>query len=363
MLILYLPILLTLTVYSFVLVDLNLTLINSPLWEVFRKNIIQIGYYQRNLSALIYILLVLSLFLLHKYAKKNHKKIKVIKLAVIISGILFFSYPFLSHDIFNYMFDAKILTFYHRNPYITTALSFPSDPWVRFMHWVHRPYPYGPTFLPLTLIPSFFSFGKFIFSFFLFKAFFICFYITTVYVLNKLNSRWAVSFATHPLVLIEGLVNSHNDLTAISLAFIGAYFIFKEKKVWGRIFFLISSGIKYTTLPFVLLSTEKKSRINLIVSRLLAIILVYLSFFQEIQPWYFLTLLVLIPFYEDAINRMEIFFAGLLFSYYPYIAYGEWTQASNITMKHIIILVFLVLCLLYNISYGWISSRKTLRKA
>ncbi|MFS8160257.1 MAG: hypothetical protein ACMG6E_08635, partial [Candidatus Roizmanbacteria bacterium] len=96
-------------------------------------------------------------------------------------------YPLLSKDFFNYLFDAKILTFYHQNPYLHKALDYPLDPWLRFMNWTHRVYPYGPAFLPITLIPSFLSFGKLIINFALFKALFALAYIHSTYLLTKMD--------------------------------------------------------------------------------------------------------------------------------------------------------------------------------
>ncbi len=349
---------LLMTVYSYVLVDLNFTLFNSPWWESFRSYVIQIGYYQRNLSAIIYSFFVLIFFGLYFWAIKREKKINVMHLALLIGSIFLFSYPLLSHDFFNYLFDAKIVTFYHQNPYLHAALNFPNDPWLRFMHWTHRTYPYGPVFLLITLVPSFLSFGKLLFSFFLFKATWIIFYLFAVYFLEKLNRRWALIFATHPLVLIEGLINSHNDFIGISLIFIGYCLLVNQKKLWGRVVLVLSAGIKYMTTPFILISQRKKSAINLLALGLTLLILIYFSFFQEIQPWYFLVLLGFIPLYEKLVQRLWIFFAGLLFSYYPYLANGEWSQSQNITLKHTIISTFFIACLLYNVLFhDWIYKK------
>ena len=222
----YSLILLVLSIYSYSLVDPNLTFVSNRWWEFFRERMIELGYYRRDLSWLIYLSIIILLFAAYFYFKKKYKRLNALKLAIIISALTLISYPFLSHDFFNYMFDAKLVTYYHVNPYLFKALDFPSDPWIRFMHWTHRTYPYGPIFLLITLLPSYFSLGKFFLSFLFFKLTFIAFYLLAVYYLNKLNKRYAILFATNPLVIIEGLVNSHNDLISVSLAIIGAYFLF-----------------------------------------------------------------------------------------------------------------------------------------
>ena len=243
------------SIYSYSLVDLNLTLFNNQIWDNFRTYIIQIGYFNRGLSTTIYFSGIIILFLLYYLAKKV--KPDPLKLALVIGIVSLISYPFLSHDFFNYMFDAKILTFYGKNPYLFRALDFPADHWTRFMHWTHRVYPYGPTFLPITLIPSFLSGGKFILSLFFFKLTFVSFYLGAVWATNKINKNMALVIATHPLIIIEGLNTPHNDLIAMSLGLIGVYLLF-NKKIWSRALFIISGLIKYSTLPILILSKKNK---------------------------------------------------------------------------------------------------------
>ncbi len=337
----------SLLVYSYTLIDLNLTLFNDDLWLFLRDRLIYLGYYQRELSSYIFILFVLVSFYFHWRFTKDHKNVSIWNIVIPLVGLGILSYPFLSHDFFNYMFDAKILTFYHQNPYIMKALDFPTDPWIRFMHWIHRAYPYGPVFLPITLIPSFLSFGKFVLDFYLFKTTNVLFYLLGVWSLLKLNKKWAVFFATNPLVIFEGLINGHNDLIAVGLGLSGLYFLLKKKGILSRVLFLLSAGIKYVTLPIVFLSREKSSIFNKISLGLVILVLLYLSFKQEVQPWYFLTLLPFIVFFEDLIVQFSLFFAGLLFSYVPYIRFGGWDAAWKVNLKHEIILAFLALNLVY----------------
>src|SRR3990167_1810684 len=181
MFILYAFILCILTLYSYDLVDPNLTLINNSYWVTFREVVIQLGYYQRDTSWFIYLFLIISLFIFSYLFIRKYNTVDPFKIALIVSGILLFSYPFLSHDFFNYIFDAKIFTYYGQNPYTHIPANFADDKWLRFMHWVHRPYPYGPVYLPLSFIPSFLGFGKFILNFLLFKIFTVIFYLLGVY--------------------------------------------------------------------------------------------------------------------------------------------------------------------------------------
>ena len=335
---LYFIVIFLFSIYSYSLVDLNLTLFNSTLWDNFRNFIIQIGYFNRGLSTTIFVSGIIILTCLYLLVKKI--KPDPIKLALVISLVSLIAYPFLSHDFFNYMFDAKILTFYGKNPYLFRALDFPADHWIRFMHWTHRVYPYGPTFLPITLIPSFLSGGKFILSLFFFKLTFTLFYLAAVWAVNKIDKNKALIVATHPLIIIEGLITPHNDLIAMSLGLVGIYLLF-NKKVWSRALFIISGLIKYSTLPILLMS-KKNKWLNVLAFIGILVPLFYLSFFSEIQPWYFLILFIFLPIFPNLIKKMDIFLIGLLFSYYPYIMLGGWDAKYKVDLKHQIIIYFLV---------------------
>jgi hypothetical protein len=333
-------------------------LINHPIWNTFRDWIIQLGYFHRDTSWGIYLALIIIGFIFHFIFIGNHKKYDPFSISILVGAGLLVSYPFLSHDLFNYLFDAKIVTFYHQNPYILKALDFPLDPWLRFMHWTHRTYPYGPSFLLLTLIPSVLSFGKFILSFLFYKGMVIGIYILTVFLLNRSNRKWAMIFATHPLILMEGLINGHNDMIALSLALISIMILQKNKLIYAKIMFMLSAGIKYTTMP--LIGLTKNGRFNNLILFIQMCLLIYMGTKMEIQPWYYLILFVLIPFYTKLLIDWNIFIAGLMFSYYPYIRLGGWDTVEKVTIKHNIIIVFLFVNIVYVVTkYIWVKKYRS----
>ncbi len=341
----YLIFLLLFGIYGYALMDPNITFLNSSVWQVFREKIIYFGYYQRELSSVVFIIGIIGLFLFHYLLQKKEINISPLKLSFIIGGILTFSYPFLSHDLFNYMFDAKIVTNYHQNPYVKKALDFPHDQWTRFMHWTHRTYPYGPVFLLITLIPSFLSLGKFLLTYLLFKILFVSFYCLAVWALQKKDKKAAMMFATHPLIIVEGLMNSHNDLIGISLALVGLYYISVNKNIIGKMLILLSIGIKYVTLPYIVANQSKKLR--LIMGVAVITLMTYWVLTMEVQPWYFMLLFGLLPLYKDYFTKLWILFAGLLFAYYPYVRFGGWDKQYEVNMKHQIILVFFGINVVY----------------
>ncbi len=324
-----------LIIYSYALVDPNFTPVNHPYWTVFRNLMVQFGYYNSAVAGPVYLALVGIVTYCHIVFVRNAKSVSPSFILVSIGILAVLSYPFLSHDLFNYMFDARILTYYGKNPYLFKALDFPSDDWIRFMHWTHRTYPYGPTFLPFTLVPSFLSFGKLVLNFVLFKAFFFMAFAVSGIALYRMNKKWGVYFMTSPFIIIEGLVNAHNDIIAVSAAIVGIYFLWRGKAVWAGLLFLFSGGIKYITAPFLALLKDGKKTVRLVLVVTMGI-LGYFTFFSEIQPWYFLVLLGILPYYETLIDRSTILFTGLLLSYCPYIRSAGWGD-EQIFYKHIII--------------------------
>lgn len=337
-------VLVSLSIYSYALVDPNFTLINHPLWEVFRNFMVPLGYYHRDWSFGIYVILLTLLTGFSFYFWK--KNLPAFKLAVIVAGALLLSYPFLSHDFFNYLYDAKIVTVYGKSPYLYKALDFPHDPWLRFMHWTHRTYPYGPSFLLFTLVPSFLSFGKLGLAFGLFKLLFAGFYLLAVYALQKVNNRAAVFLATSPLVIIEGLVNNHNDLIAVGLAIYALYLFTNAKhKGWGILAGLASVGIKYFTMVLAPLLIKHK-KMPLLVFGLFLVGIFYISLRVGIHPWYFLNLAVFLLYTRRYFLSGTVLSLGLLLSYFPYIVYGGWDQEWKVVLKEQIIWVSLALFLL-----------------
>ena len=150
--------------YSFTQVDLGLTLSRWSVEQVIEKFFQHIGYFNRPLSTSLYILILIFLFSFYLLfillaQRKKITRRQVWFLLIGIAVILTFSYNAFSYDLFNYIFDAKIITYYHQNPYLHRALDYPGDPMLSFMHWTQRTYPYGPFWLVLTVPLSFLGFN------------------------------------------------------------------------------------------------------------------------------------------------------------------------------------------------------------
>jgi len=144
---------------------------------------------------------------------------------VIVALPLILSSVALSYDIFNYLFNAKMVVIYQTNPHQAVAASFEADPWLRFMHNVHTPAPYGYGWTALTVLPFLVTQSSFTVSLAAFKVLAALSYLGLLgfywwYLQqspeSKKTSPWAwwaaMSVLTNPLVMVEVLSSGHNDL-------------------------------------------------------------------------------------------------------------------------------------------------------
>ena len=338
------------TLYSYSQIDLNLTLSSNFLYQSFQQQMIKLGYFNRPLSAFIYLILVILLFanyyLLIVLTKKGKLVLKQIWILIIGAGIiLLFAYPAFSHDIFNYIFDVRILIFHKASPWMHTALDFPLDPWTRFMHWTHRTYPYGPFWIIAGIIPYTLGFGKFVLTLFNFKLFFLLSYLGSSWLVYKILSRVSKKnsllglafFAFNPLVLNESIVSPHLDIVMVFLGLLAIYLILIKKKALGVFSLLLSILTKYATIGYIpivffkmkpnteLYPAKFQKKLYLMIGLTFAAILGQI-YIREILPWYFLPLIALLVL--SSVSFLKIILWGIslggVLYYLPFIYIGEY---------------------------------------
>lgn len=337
--------------YSYTQVDLNLTLSQWSIWQVIQKSFQNIGWFQRPLSTAIYIVILLLLatcyLLLLRFIRKNKITIKQFwQLLIPTSVILLFSYNAFSYDLFNYMFDARIFTVHNENPYLHKALDYPGDPWINFMRWTHRVYPYGPVWLGLTIPLSYLGFQFFLPTLFLYKALMAASFLGTTYFIGKIMEKISPQdklfgmalFAFNPLIIIESLVSAHNDIVMIFLTVSALYYLLSSKYIRAVLLLFLSFGVKFATivlLPVFLLVVIQKThklktnwRVIFIVSLIaMTVSIIAASIRTELQPWYLLWLLPLAALLireKWAVITAIIIPFGLLFHYVLFLYSGNW---------------------------------------
>jgi len=251
---------------SYAFVDPNLLLLNSPVWVEVQQWFWQaLGHWDS--LALGYFVLVSGWWGFYLWGAKRSSSLKPSPLWLAVAlcvGILWLGHNALSHDIFNYLFNAKMVVEYSSNPHVRTAIEFAYDPWVRFMHNIHTPAPYGYGWTAVSLLPYWLGLGSFLLSYLAMKAWMILglgLYLSLGW---RLLDKWPVSdrrqrlwlFALNPILLWETALNGHNDVWMMWPA-LAAFFLVikKDRQLWhvvlAGVLLAFSISIKLVTIVLV----------------------------------------------------------------------------------------------------------------
>ncbi len=361
----YLIVIFALFLYSFTQIDLSLTFSRITFLRNLVGSFQYIGYFNRPLSTYIYLIISALLFGFYLYFVKLAHKKKISKkltwkLIIAASTILVLSYNAFSYDLFNYIFDAKIYTHYHLNPYLHKALDFPGDPMLSFMRWTHRVYPYGPVWLFLTIPLSYIGSNFFLPTFFLFKLLIGASFVGCLYYISKIFQKIApgkevlglIVFGLNPLILIESLVSGHLDIVMIFFALWATYKLVEKKYLAAFALLLISIGIKFGSvflIPIFLYAVymQRRKRLNWEVFHAIAVMLLTMTviassiYSGNFQPWY---LLLPFSFAVFLANKYYIFLPTVILSifalltYAPYLYFGNWDFPVPLILSRIYIL-------------------------
>lgn len=331
------------TLFTYLFVDSNLIYLR-PIYSGFALTypVIVTSIY------IIFIFLLFGFYIFFlKIAKSNTLSKKMFKIIMFTSCILVFSYPaILSFDIFNYFSTAKVLYFYHENPYLVMPVEFKGDSMLLFTRAANKYALYGPTWLTLSAIPEFLGARNFFITISLFKVLAGVFYFGIIALIFKLtkNMYSVVFFALNPLVLLEVFVSGHNDSVMMALALFSFYLLYKKKFLISFILIILSVFVKYATiflLPVYGLYLYKQivgqkinvNRIWLFAAACMFVIFVLSFVREEIYPWYAVWFLPFVAILNG--YRLIKLFAialtlGLALYYVPYMILGTYAFPTPI---------------------------------
>jgi len=344
------------SIFTYAFVDVNLSYLES----------LYTGYYSqhRYLLALLYTVLIAVLFGCFYFFIKNadelKRSLKKIIILVIFASII--SYPAaLTFDIFNYMTTAKVLFFYQENPYIIYPIEFINDAYLEFTRAANKTALYGPFWILLSWIPHFAGLGNFVLTLFSFKIFIALFYVSTVYLIDKIDKNAVIFFALNPLIIIETLVSSHNDIVMIFFALLSFYLFYKKRYGFSALAIAGSIFIKFATLfLFPVFTAVIKDRIigkkiNREKVYLYSALFMFLIFLlsplrEELYPWYAIWFVPFTAFYYKnrfLQNLVLVFSFGLMLRYIPYMATGSYFGSTPI-LRNILMVAPIVIFLIYS---------------
>lgn len=343
--------------YSYIHVDLNLTLSRASFVQSLQKSFQYIGFYNRPLSAVVYIGIITLFYLLYFQVlslvkNKSIDRKKIWKIIYILVAVLIFSYPaFLSYDFFNYMFTAKTILVYHKNPYEITPLMFAGiDPWLNFMRWTHLSSAYTPLWIFFSLIPYLLGFGYFIPIMVNMKLLIALFYILACVMVEKILKREKPTeaafglalFALNPLIIVEALASSHNDIVLSAFALVSLWYLSRKRVVSALFWLSVSIAAKFMTIMLIPLYAFKKRTGWMLVAMIVGLVIVILK--REFLPWYLVWVMPFVAL-EPSKKSMYVAFSilsyGMLLSYVPYLYIGSYTPYGQ-QVKTTIIIVSII---------------------
>ncbi len=343
--------------YSYTQVDLNLTLSRASIVQSLQKSFQYIGFYNRPLSTFAYIGIVSLFYLLYFQVlslvkNKSINRNKIWKIIYILVVVLIFSYPaFLSYDFFNYMFTAKTILVYHKNPYEIIPLMFAGiDPWLNFMRWTHLSTAYAPLWIFFSLIPYLLGFGYFILIMVNMKLLVALFYLLACKMIEKILSREKPTeaafglalFALNPLIIVETLVSSHNDIVLSAFVLVSLWYLQKRDMISALFWLSMSIASKLMTIMLVPLYMLKKRTSWMLVAMIVGLVIVILK--REFLPWYLVWVMPFValePSQKGMYIAFSILSCGLLLSYVPYLYIGSFTPYGQ-QVKTTIIIVSII---------------------
>ncbi|MBI3956048.1 hypothetical protein HY339_02235, partial [Candidatus Gottesmanbacteria bacterium] len=330
--------------YSFTQVDLSLTLSSSGLLQTIQKAFQFVGFYQRTASTALFLGIVGFWFFLYaivlRVTKKGMLSMKHIwSIVGVVTGLLVFSYPAFSYDLFNYIFTAKTILVYHKNPYEVVPLQFAGiDPLVAVMRWTHLPSAYTPLWILLTLPAYLLGFGKFLLVVWNLKLLVALFYLAAVRGVQKVLEAveptraplGTAIFALNPLVVIESLVGAHNDIAMMAIAMWAVVFFLEKRRLASWFTLALSVAVKLMTLTLVpVMFLIHHKAVDFRKWSLVAIMLGFLIVLsrREPLPWYgvwFMPFVALFPSKRWLTILFGAYTLALLLRYAPYLYYGNW---------------------------------------
>jgi len=190
---------------------------------------------------------------------KHYVDTKILKVAVFSSFfILLFAKPFFSQDIYWNLLHSK--NFINgNNPYITKPIDYEMDSLNSVLRiWEDFPMTYGPLSVYLYAIPFLLTNNIQVALLILRTIWFLALVYSAKYIFNNLeNSYVKYIFLTSPFVLLNTVLDLHNDMFVVLSLALSYYFLKKRMYAAAVLSLLPGALIKYVTLimlPAVLIN-------------------------------------------------------------------------------------------------------------
>lgn len=178
---------------------------------------------------IVLILLFFLYFLIFKKINTIPTK-KIVGISMLINLLLWLIWPITSVDIFCYIYQTRVWSFFGENPYLISYSNFDYDIFYNFLNnsLSHRASPYGPLFIIITGFFNLLFKNNILLNLFSLKFFFMILNVLNGYLIYKITKGSKEAFylyALNPLIIFEFVINGHNDVLFIFLILLSIFFV------------------------------------------------------------------------------------------------------------------------------------------
>ncbi|MDD3726343.1 MAG: hypothetical protein PHI44_04025 [Candidatus Ratteibacteria bacterium] len=250
----------------------------------------------------VIILFFLSYWSAFNVLKKRDMSLRFFFLSTLIFCFtLFFYLPGKHIDLFLYIFQGKMVYYYHANPYFVKPAVFVGDHLLHFVGWKDFTSAYGPVWHIVAAFLYCIGRDNIFLEIGVFKVFIIICHIVNVCLIYNILKIKKPEFKTigtflyawNPLALIYSSCGNNNDFLMITFLLVGIYLYLKKEVFLPAVCFALSSFTKFSYaffFPFYIKTLKTKKEI------LLSIII-----------FLFTSVLVWLPFYEGPTSLLKPF--------------------------------------------------------
>lgn len=295
-------------------------------------------------AAVFVIMLILITIVYLLIIKKQNKIFKDIKEMIIFIALTSLIYavvvPYTSSDVFYYMGTGTLESKYGQNPYYTSMKGYTQENFEKIendeiilkglKNWGDQKVVYGPVWTITCKILTTISMWNINLGLVCFKVFNILLHLLNCYIIYLITKKkkFVLLYGLNPLILLEGIVNVHNDMLLITLILGSIYFAYKKKKILLSILFLaLATAVKYVAillLPFLIIYNYRKENTLVRLKQCIKYGLIfvgivlasYLIYFQDFQVFNGLnaqqhkhanSISLMLCLYADGLKYIEIY--------------------------------------------------------
>ena len=177
-------------------------------------------------------------------------------LAGLLSVLFISVVPVFSIDLHCYVMQGRVLGVYGQNPYLVAPSTFPNDPFIEGIFWIHRTVFYGPVWVLLSAIVAFFAGNSEKLNVAFMKVPICLSYLLLIWqsysisekILPKKKHVVATFMAFNPFIVCQYLLDGHNDILMIALCITAFNLAYSKKFAASYIFFALSVLTKFITV-------------------------------------------------------------------------------------------------------------------